>query len=292
MEPSKLLVILVFCLILRAFFGIVFKPYFEDYYVDLAGQTILNFALFGFCCYQFKLNRSRISEVFGRWDWSVITVGSGVGLLLLMFTFGESAVTTVYIAQHDMQRAYELGRFHEEFHAAHPFFSVHVMSYVLAAVCFPAVFEEFFFRGLLFPAFAEKHSSLKSAIICSLIFTALHFTYGYKINTFLFAFVLCIVYAHGGSLYTAIVAHAVYNFFAFVCQYYFDFHRTRSIQNISSLSDWVPQLTMLVISISVFSILAYQNRTFLMSWLQKTGRPQGSLLIKTSSRRYTKRTEV
>jgi len=271
MEPSKLIVILIFCLILRATFGIVLKPYFDNYYVDLAGQTLLNISLFGFCCYQFKLSKLDINAVFGNLNWPAVVAGSGVGLLLLMFTFGESAVTTISIAQYDLPRAYELGRFHEEFYAAHPFFSVHVMSYLLAAVCLPAVFEEFFFRGLLFPAFAKNHSRLKSAIICSLIFTALHFTYGYKINTFLFAFVLCIVYARGGSLYTAIVAHAVYNFLAFVCQYYFDFHRTRSIQDISSLSDWVPQLTMFAISIGVFSTLAYQHRTFLRSWLEKPG---------------------
>jgi membrane protease YdiL (CAAX protease family) len=269
MEPRKLIIILFFCLVVRMYFVLFMNRYFDEYYVGLAGQTVFNLSIFGFSCYLFKLNRPKIRAIFGRVNLYEVYGGICLGLLLLMFTYGESAVTTLSFAHFNLSKAYEAGRFHEEFYGAMPFFSIHVFTYILTAVCMPAVFEEFFFRGLLFPAFASKYSRLKSAVICSAIFTLLHFMKPIHINTFVFAFVLCAVYARGGSLYIAIVAHAIYNFFAFVSHYYVNVHGTRSIRDISSVSDWVPELTMLTISLLVFSALAYRHRKFLLSCLEK-----------------------
>lgn len=269
MEPRKLLAILFFCVVARMYFAIGVNYYVGEYYAGLAGQTMWNLSLFGICCYFFKLKQPDIKVILGNFDSSKVFTGAILGLLMLMFTFGESAATTLIVAQSDPAQAYKAGRFHEEFYGAMPFLSMHVFTYLLAAVVMPALFEEFFFRGLLFPAFSKKYSQVTSAVICSVIFTLLHYMKHVNINTFLFAFVACMIYARGGSLYTVIVAHAVYNFFAFISHYYFDAHGTRSIENISSLADWIPELTMLAISTLVFVVLAIRHRKFLRSCLKR-----------------------
>jgi len=280
MEPSKLVVILLFCLVLRSYFVIALRPYFDPYYLGLAGQTLMNVALFGFCCYQFKLGKPQLKAVFGPLSSGAMGTGASVGILLLMFTFGEIATTTLANAQHDLASAYKLGRFHEDVYGAFPFFSTHVFSYLIAGVFLPAYFEEFFFRGLLFPAFANKLRKFTSAIVCSSIFAVLHFDNGVQVNDFLFAFVLCVVYARGGSLYAAIAAHAVFNFLAFISSYYFDVVRTRPIEKIASMSDWLPELMMLAISVTMLLTLACIHRTFLLSWFAKPVRSTDPLPVK------------
>jgi membrane protease YdiL (CAAX protease family) len=280
MKPSELIVILLFCSILRSYFVIALNPYFDPYFVGLAGQTLLNFSLFGFCCYQFKLRKPELRSVFGPLSAGTVGIGAGVGILLLMFTFGEIAATTLSNAHHDLNSAYELGRFHEDVHGSFPFFSLHVFAYLVAGVLFPAYFEEFFFRGLLFPAFAKKYRKFTSAAICSVIFALLHLDNGVQVNDFLFTFVLCVVYARGGSLYAAIAAHAVFNFLAFISSYYYDVVRTRPIEKIGSMSDWLPELMMLAISVTMLLTLAYIHRRFLWSWFEKPDLSPGPLPAK------------
>jgi membrane protease YdiL (CAAX protease family) len=271
MEPSKLIVILLFCSVLRSYFVIALNPYFDCYYLGLAGQTLWNFSLFGFCCYQFRLKTPELKAVFGPLNSGAVGMGASIGILLLMFTFGEIAATTLANAHRDLTSAYSLGRFHEDVYGSFPFFSLHVFAYLVAGVFFPAYFEEFFFRGLLFPAFANKYRKVTGAAICSVIFALLHLDNGVQVNDFLFAFVLCVVYARGGSLYAAIAAHAVFNLLAFISSYYFDVVRTRPIEKIGSMSDWLPELMMLAISVTMLLTLAYIHRTFLWSWFEKPG---------------------
>jgi len=280
MEPSKLLVILLFCSVLRSYFVIALNPYLDCYYVGLAGQTLLNLSLFGFCCYQFKLKTPQLKAVFGPLNSGAFGIGASMGILLLMFTFGEIAATTLVNAQHDLDSAYKIGRFHEDVYGSHPFVSFHVFAYLIACVLFPAYFEEFFFRGLLFPAFANKLRKITSAVVCSVIFALLHLDNGVQVSDFLFPFVMCIVYARGGSLYVAIAAHAVFNFFAFISSYYFDVVRTRPIEKIGAMSDWLPELMMLAISVTMFFTLAYIHRTFLLSWFAKPVGPTAPLPAK------------
>lgn len=63
------------------------------------------------------------------------------------------------------------------------------------------------------------------------------------------------MYLQTGSLWSCVAMHAFYNIVAFVNQYYFDFHRIRTIDQIQDLHDWLPELSMLAVSLTVLLIL-------------------------------------
>jgi membrane protease YdiL (CAAX protease family) len=262
MEPKKLLVILFFCLVLRGVFTALLSQDANPYYVDLAGQCCMYTAIFVLCKHQFGISQKGVQAIFGSFLVSDIIIGSSLAVILLFFTFGESAVFTLVASQFDADLAYKIGGFHKEAFPAHPFLSPHVLWFIVASVLLPAIVEEFFFRGLLFPALALRRTYLSSALICSAIFTVLHFSKMIWINTFIFAFVLCYLFARNGSLYCCVVMHAVYNMLAFIFQHYFDFHRIRKLDKLSSVIDWMPQLIMLFFSILVLVMLGRRYRVF------------------------------
>ena len=266
MEPWKLVVIMFFCLVVRAWFTIGTTPYLDDYLVIQLGQTIFNFSLVGFACLQFRLNRAKLQVILGDFDRSALLFGVSLGAILFMFTLGQSAVTTWVVAQYDLEMAYRVCNFHAEQYGSHPFFSVHVLIFIIASVLLPAICEEIFFRGLFFPALANKRTYLRSALICSSVFAMLHFQSLFNVlNSCIFSLIACGIYASGRSLYYCIVTHAIYNFVAFIIQHYFDFHRTRTIDQLSTVGDWIPQLTMFGISIGCLIVLGLRHlprRTF------------------------------
>jgi membrane protease YdiL (CAAX protease family) len=260
MEPWKLVVIMFFCLVARAWFTIGTTPYLDDYLVIQAGQVIFSVSIVGFACFQFKINRKKLIAILGNFDRAGVFSGVGFGVILFMFTLGLSAVTTLVVAQFDLANAYRVCNFHSESYGSQPFMSVHILIFIAASVILPAICEEFFFRGLFFPALANKRSYLRSAFICSVVFAMLHFQMLFNLlGAFIFSVVACCVYASGRSLYYCIFTHATYNFVAFIFQHYFDFHRTRSIDQLSTVADWIPQLTMFAISIVCLSVLALRH---------------------------------
>lgn len=256
MKARKLLVILLFCLVLRGLFVAILGSYFDPYYLDQAGQAGMSVALVVLCMREFQIGKGELLSLFGDRRGTRLTIGMGLGILLLMLTFGESAIFTFLVAQLDLSLAYKLGNFHEQVFSSHPFFSVHVLVFVVASVLLPAIVEEIFFRGLLFSSLATTRTYFRSAMICSVLFTILHFSKTIYIGTFAFSFILCYLYVRERSLYACISMHGCFNFLAFVTQYYFDFHRTRSIRQLSSLKDWLPQMGMLVVSVAILMIVA------------------------------------
>jgi|GEM_PF-4996306 len=251
MEPWKLVVIMCFCLVMRAWFTIGTTPYLDDYIVVQAGQALFSVSLVGFAILQFNLNRAKIKTILGKLDCSALFSGLGMGFILFLFSLGLSAVITFLIAQYDLATAYRVCSFHAEPYGSQPFMSVEILIYVTASVLLPAICEEIFFRGLFFPALANKRTYLRSAVICSCVFAMLHFQMLFNVlNSFIFSCIACCIYASGRSLHYCIVMHASYNFVSFIFQHYFDFHRTRSIGHLSAVGDWIPQLAMLVISIA------------------------------------------
>ena len=260
MKTSDLFVILVFCLVLRGIAVTLMGSHGDPYYVGLAGQLGMSLALFFLCVHQFKIDRFKRREIFGQFRRSDIATGGGLAILLLLFTLGESAIFTLILAQFDLPLAYELGKFHPTAYPAHPFFSTYILSFVVANVVMPAIIEEFFFRGLMFPALALKRSYLRSAILCSALFAVLHLSKIININTFVCSFVLCCLYLHTRSLYPCIIMHGCYNLLAFLSQHYFDFHRIRAMDQIDHFGDWLPQFCMMILSLSGLCTVAYMHR--------------------------------
>ncbi|UUZ51817.1 CPBP family intramembrane metalloprotease [Massilia sp. B-10] len=255
---------------LRAWFTIGTTPYLDEYLVIQAGRAIFSISLVGFACLQFKLSKEKLNAILGVGDRKSLLSGLGLGVILFMFALGQSAVTTLVAAQYDLEQAYRVWPFHPEPYGSHPLLSVHILIFITASVLLPAICEEIFFRGLFFPALSNKRTYLRSALICSAVFAMLHFQSLFNVlNSLIFSCIACCIYASGRSLYYCIVTHATYNFVAFIFQHYFDFHGTRSINQLSNVTDWIPQLIMFAVSIACLTGLALRYPPKRGFWLRE-----------------------
>jgi membrane protease YdiL (CAAX protease family) len=80
----------------------------------------------------------------------------------------------------------------------------------------PAIFEEFFFRGLIFDKLKLIYSPNKSIIISSILFCLVHLVYGsFIFILFIFPISIFLGYLRNrfNNLFYPIVAHFIYNFF-------------------------------------------------------------------------------
>ena len=90
---------------------------------------------------------------------------------------------------------------------------------VVAAVLMAPVIEEIFFRGYLLRAFLERTENAPAAIcLSSLVFMSVHALMGpgILIYVFLWSLIPAYLYLRTGSLYPAMLMHALNNVFAYV----------------------------------------------------------------------------
>lgn len=123
MKPWGLLVILVFCLVVRGFASAILSSYFDPYYLDLGAQTAMNLGIIALCLQEFQLTRRDVKAIVGMFTWAGVLGAAGLALVVLMFTFGESAVSTLILAHFNPKWVYRLGNFHSQALPSHPFFS-------------------------------------------------------------------------------------------------------------------------------------------------------------------------
>lgn len=263
MAPKILLLILIVSMVLRAVLFMSITAYWPNaaYYADHLCASIMFIVMAAASAHQFQINRKMFTLIMG----STITkrqvaLSVAIGILLLMFTLGESAVFTKIVAYYDVEAAYSLGKYHPETYTSHPFFSVHVFTFIICSAIFPAIFEELFFRGLVFRSIYKNKSFLLSSVLTAAIFTALHFSKTIYIGTFLFSLALSYLYATTGSLRTCMVAHVTFNLLAFINQYYFDFHRIRGVDELSEWHHWIPELAMLGIALVAFGWIIFISK--------------------------------
>jgi len=169
------------------------------------------------------------------------------------------------VARVDPALAYRLGNYHELPLRAGSFLSLQVICFVLTDVVMSAATEEFYIRGLFVSALMQKRTFSRSVVISALLFTVLHLPTELVINIFLFAVSLSWLYRQTRSLYPCIAAHLTYNLLAFLCQYYFDFHRVRAINQLSSFADWIPELALLGFSFAAGAVLWSRLRSYPIS---------------------------
>ncbi|MDM5179849.1 CPBP family intramembrane metalloprotease [Massilia sp. DJPM01] len=258
MKFKILFLILTFSMIVRTTLFNVLSTYWRDstYYAEHVAIIAMFVAMTVTSVIQFGLNKKKLAIILGKVTTpSHILLSITVAVLLLMLTFGESAAFTLSLAQYNIQNAYDLGKFHAETYDSHSFFSPPILVFIFSSVILPAIFEEIFFRGLVFRSLYKEHSFFKSAVWTAVFFTSVHFLKPVYISTFLFSLVLSYLYAATRSLPSCMIAHATFNFLAFINQHYFDFHRIRDVSQISHLHDWIPQFAMLGFSLIAFSLL-------------------------------------
>ncbi|GAC1440090.1 MAG: hypothetical protein NVSMB51_18910 [Solirubrobacteraceae bacterium] len=138
------------------------------------------------------------------WPAARLVVG-GWGAFLL-FSFGWTRLLDL----HDKQKIVEQLGAND---SAVALVAVCTLTCVVAPLC-----EEFFFRGYFFTAVSNWRGWLPAAVICGLVFGAIHAgssPVGYLLPLALFGFGLCLLYRRTRSLYPCIALHALNNSVAF-----------------------------------------------------------------------------
>ncbi len=104
------------------------------------------------------------------------------------------------------------------------FGTMEVLMTFVSLVILPPVAEEIIFRGYLYTSLRAKYTFLPAVIVTSLLFGAAHLQFGSgapllwvaAIDTFILSVILCFLRERRGSLWPAILLHAIKNVVAFV----------------------------------------------------------------------------
>jgi membrane protease YdiL (CAAX protease family) len=88
---------------------------------------------------------------------------------------------------------------------------VNVVGILLAVILIP-IFEEIFFRGIIFNELRNRINPTASIIISSLIFALFHGNILQGIYTFMLGVLLSLVYTWTRSIWSIITMHITYNF--------------------------------------------------------------------------------
>jgi membrane protease YdiL (CAAX protease family) len=88
------------------------------------------------------------------------------------------------------------------------------VAYALVAIFVAPVFEELFFRGILFPALAKQWGVIQGALIVSILFAGIHFHAPSFLTLFLLSLAFCRIYWRSESLWPIIGMHMLQNAFA------------------------------------------------------------------------------
>lgn len=251
---KDLIVIFLFFVVLRATLTAALPRGPGSYELDLLVQIAVNALLVLACVYQFKINASGLTQIFGNGPGPVAMSGGLFwAVILLMFSLGENSLEVWTLAKFDNSAAYRIWNFHERPTVHASIISGRVLLYLSVTGIVAPIVEEFFFRGLLLRSLTSRYGLHIAALTSSLAFAAMHFSQNYFLSTFVFSLSLCYIYALWRSLWVCCLTHAAFNILAFVHQAYFDIHWTRAPDRLDSLVDWIPEWAFLMISLVAFA---------------------------------------
>jgi membrane protease YdiL (CAAX protease family) len=269
-KAKQLISILFFCLALRAAFSTLLGLLNElnVTYLIIVSRIAMYFALAISCLIFARSSNWSLKSIFGVVpSIKEMLIAFSLAVSLFGFTLGENSLEVLALSNFDTAWAYRLWKFHVP-NPAPEFLSAEVITYLACAAVIAPICEELFFRGLFTRALLIRHSQRSAFMISSIIFTALHFTSFYIISTTIFAICLCVLYKKTKSLWLCVITHGIFNVFAMVFETYFNFHFERSESDLTNVTKWIPELAMLVLSVtSLLLLFLYCNKAY------KTGAP-------------------
>ncbi|MEM2900452.1 MAG: CPBP family intramembrane glutamic endopeptidase [Thermoplasmata archaeon] len=133
-----------------------------------------------------------------------------IGILFGILLFGVSAIIEFAISNFVDTSSFEYGN-------AYAFDPENFSQYIvllIAGTIFAPVSEEIFFRGFAFKAWLSKSGPYVAYIFSSFFFSIVHFNIIGILPIFIAGLVLAYIYHKTGSLFPAMIAHAVNNFIA------------------------------------------------------------------------------
>jgi membrane protease YdiL (CAAX protease family) len=135
-------------------------------------------------------------------------------------------------------------------------------SFILAAfiiAAMPALVEEIFFRGILITGLMQKHTSAKSIVISSLLFSLIHLNPWQSIPAFVLGLLFGYIFVRSNSIVICMVIHFIYNFISFLVARYPDIFIHIGISSIDYNGKlqplWIDVTGLMVVSIGLGLLL-------------------------------------
>ncbi|HET6632444.1 MAG TPA: CPBP family intramembrane glutamic endopeptidase [Rhodanobacteraceae bacterium] len=263
MRIRDILCTIIAAIVIRGFLEVAVGAMFnvDQYYVSRACQVVMYLMMVGALWSVARANGMEIGKVFGpRWPscWPQMMVMWPI--IILMFELGENAIEIIAVSKANLHFAYNFFNLHTEAGNPAPLLSWRVISFIVASTMVGPAAEEFVFRGLLLGRLADRYGVVVGVVVTSFIFTLLHFARPEYLAVFIFSVVMCVLYLRYQSLTMCMMVHAVHNLMAFLLQYYHDIQWTRSVSNVSSLSNWTVQIVMFIIATPILYWLVIHER--------------------------------
>jgi membrane protease YdiL (CAAX protease family) len=272
MKAKELLVILLFCLVLRGLSTCALNYFFHEgdneitrYYLGLLCNAAMYILLLGLCAHHCGLSGSKIFQIIGpSQSWRNACLAMAFGATLFMFAIGENSLETWIFAQFDETFAYGISSFYTTTGQTSAYANVfEYLAFLSIGVLVAPASEEFFFRGLLFRALSHRMSCFSAALLSSCIFTALHYKHLHVVSTLAFAMSICYIYRATGSLILCATIHSAFNFVALNSENLFGGVLLRAPQDIRVFFAWLPYFTILIISLAIITwVFVYRKHIF------------------------------
>lgn len=260
---ARLLALVVSAIAIRAFIEIFFSTFtsVDPYYLKLCAQASMYMLICLGCIkpyleYYTTTKKASIS-------WVTITgLVSAWAIVLLMFSYGSTALVVMVAARFNVQGTYDFFHFHQGKEIVHGFLSTNVLAFFFVNVFIAPATEEIVFRGILLSNLISRYGRLGGAIICALVFTAFHFLHPDFVAVFVFSLAASAIYIACGSIRYCILMHSMYNALAFIYQYYFGGWWCRSNNQLIGLANWTGSLVLFGVSSFAIGILFYIFRKY------------------------------
>lgn len=164
--------------------------------------TVAVDACMALVCFLF-LKKPLSDKVLGYRKRAVCNSKCGLWLCLLLFVylFGQCAATVIY--NHMGDAAFD------SYTAELSMTST--MLYIVLTLIIAPMYEELFFRGIVYRSAKQMIHPLVAAIISALLFAISHGTMIHMVPTFMLGMLLCIIYEHTNSIAYPILFHVLNN---------------------------------------------------------------------------------
>ena len=129
--------------------------------------------------------------------------------------------------------------------------------FICVAVLAPIV-EEPLYRVVFYRVFRRRYSPFVSIIFVALLFAIVHPTYFFL--AFISSLALSFLIYQTGSVWSAVIAHGVYNSLVFIDAYYIGIEKFKPIESIGNVEAWGVQLVFLPAAIFIIYIFFRNNK--------------------------------
>ena len=139
-----------------------------------------------------------------------------------------------------------------------PVFRLENIAYFVCVAIVTPIIEEVFYRLILYRVCRRRFSPFVSVIFVATLFSLMHPRYFFFF--FIFSFVLSFLIHKTGSVWSAIVAHCIFNSLVYVDTYYLGVGDFKPFSLINTFDVWLVQSIFLPISLLIIYFFFRKNR--------------------------------